>query len=99
MGEGHRLYVEQAGNPAGVPVVWVHGGPGAGFGSSVLDLFDGELHRVVCYDQRAAGRSTPHAGHGELTARCMHQARGSDSTTTQPRTIPVFGSSRPTAVS
>lgn len=66
VGERHRLYVEQAGNPSGVPAVWVHGGPGIGFGDNVLELFDPEVHRVVCYDQRGAGRSTPFATNTDL---------------------------------
>lgn len=64
--DGHRLYVEQAGDPEGVAAVWIHGGPGAGFRSSAFELFEGGLHRAVCYDQRAAGRSTPHAADDDV---------------------------------
>jgi proline iminopeptidase len=61
VGEGHRLWVDHAGDPLGVPAVWVHGGPGSGFGDNALELFNPDTHRVVRYDQRGAGRSTPFA--------------------------------------
>jgi len=56
---GHRLYWEQSGNPAGVPVVFLHGGPGAGSNPSHRRFFDPEHYRIVIFDQRGAGRSTP----------------------------------------
>jgi proline iminopeptidase len=57
----HELYVEEAGNPEGVPVVFLHGGPGGGCSASHRQLFDPGFYRIVLFDQRGAGRSTPHA--------------------------------------
>ena len=59
----HTMYWEQSGNPAGVPVVFLHGGPGAGSSSAHRRFFDPAFYRIVIFDQRGAGRSTPH---GEL---------------------------------
>lgn len=61
VGDGHRLYWEQSGNPDGVPVVFLHGGPGAGSGAVHRRFFDPGFWRIVVFDQRGAGRSTPHA--------------------------------------
>lgn len=55
----HTLYWEQCGNPAGVPVVFLHGGPGAGASAAHRRFFDPRHYRVVILDQRGAGRSTP----------------------------------------
>ncbi|MBS0486121.1 MAG: prolyl aminopeptidase [Proteobacteria bacterium] len=60
----HTLYYEQCGNPRGKPVVFVHGGPGAGCGANSRRFFDPVHYRIVLFDQRGSGRSTPHA---ELT--------------------------------
>lgn len=57
----HELYVEECGNPAGLPVLFVHGGPGAGCESWHRRFFDPEIYRIILFDQRGAGRSTPHA--------------------------------------
>lgn len=57
----HTLYWEESGNPQGVPVVFVHGGPGAGCESTHRRFFDPARYRIVLYDQRGSGRSTPHA--------------------------------------
>jgi proline iminopeptidase len=57
----HELYVEECGNPRGVPVLFVHGGPGAGCEPYHRRFFDPNLYRIVLFDQRGAGRSTPHA--------------------------------------
>lgn len=57
--EGHTLYYEQAGNPAGVPVVCLHGGPGAGSNAWTRRFFDLDHYRVIQFDQRGAGKSTP----------------------------------------
>jgi proline iminopeptidase len=57
----HTLYYEQCGNPQGKPVVFVHGGPGAGCGPDSRRFFDPARYRIVLFDQRGAGRSTPHA--------------------------------------
>jgi proline iminopeptidase len=61
----HRMYWETSGNPAGIPVVFLHGGPGAGSTPKHRRFFDPAAYRIVVYDQRGAGRSTPL---GELRA-------------------------------
>ena len=55
----HRMYYEQSGNPKGVPVVFLHGGPGAGSSPVHRQFFDPAFYRIVVLDQRGAGRSTP----------------------------------------
>jgi proline iminopeptidase len=60
----HTLYWEQSGNPHGVPALLLHGGPGAGSSPSQRRFFDPAFYRIVLFDQRGAGQSTPH---GELT--------------------------------
>ena len=57
----HQLYYEQCGNPNGKPVVFLHGGPGAGLDPDYRRFFDSEAYRVILFEQRGAGRSTPHA--------------------------------------
>ncbi|MCC7069958.1 MAG: prolyl aminopeptidase [Deltaproteobacteria bacterium] len=57
----HELYVEQAGNPQGTPVVFFHGGPGGGLDPMHRRYFDPARYRVVLFDQRGTGKSTPHA--------------------------------------
>jgi proline iminopeptidase len=57
----HTLYFEQSGHPQGVPVVVLHGGPGAGSSPSHRRFFDPAFYRIVVFDQRGAGRSTPYA--------------------------------------
>jgi proline iminopeptidase len=57
----HTLYVEECGNPDGLPVVFLHGGPGAGLAEYHRRFFDPARYRIVLFDQRGAGRSTPHA--------------------------------------
>ncbi|MCW8901643.1 MAG: prolyl aminopeptidase [Gammaproteobacteria bacterium] len=59
--EPHVLYVEESGNPEGLPVLFVHGGPGAGCEAYHRRFFDPNLYRIILFDQRGAGRSTPHA--------------------------------------
>ena len=61
VGSGHALYWEQSGNPDGVPVVFLHGGPGAGTTPNHRRFFDPAHYRVILFDQRGAGRSTPKA--------------------------------------
>ena len=57
----HRMYYEQCGNPNGKPVVILHGGPGGGCGAKMRRFHDPKHYRIVLFDQRGAGRSTPHA--------------------------------------
>lgn len=59
VGDGHALWVEAYGNPAGVPVLFLHGGPGSGCNPSQRALFDPARHWVIFVDQRGAGRSLP----------------------------------------
>ena len=61
VGDGHRIYVEQCGNPKGVPVVVLHGGPGGGCSPAMRRYFDPDHYRIVLFDQRGCGRSRPHA--------------------------------------
>jgi len=55
----HTLYWEESGNPNGVPVIFLHGGPGAGASPTHRRFFDPKAWRVIIFDQRGAGRSTP----------------------------------------
>ena len=57
----HSIYVEQCGNPLGVPVVVLHGGPGGGCSPSMRRFFDPTYYRVILFDQRGCGRSKPNA--------------------------------------
>jgi proline iminopeptidase len=57
----HTLYYEQCGNPKGKPVVLLHGGPGGGCSPKMRSFHDPAKYRLVLFDQRGAGRSTPHA--------------------------------------
>ena len=61
VGHGHRVYWEQCGNPQGQAIVFLHGGPGGGCSTLSRRLFDPRRYRVVLFDQRGCGRSTPHA--------------------------------------
>ncbi len=61
MGDGHTIYVEQSGNPSGMPVVVLHGGPGGGCSPAMRRYFDPTKYRVILFDQRGCGRSRPHA--------------------------------------
>jgi proline iminopeptidase len=70
VGPPHRLYWEQSGNPAGVPVIFLHGGPGAGTAPAYRRFFDPNHYRIVLFDQRGAGRSVPEA---ELTENTTQQ--------------------------
>ncbi|PRC92365.1 prolyl aminopeptidase [Solimicrobium silvestre] len=56
---GHSLYWEECGNPNGQPVLFLHGGPGAGLSPSHRQFFDPAYYRIVLFDQRGAGKSTP----------------------------------------
>ena len=59
VGEGHELHVEESGNPDGIPVVFLHGGPGGGTKPAQRRTFDPSAFRIVTFDQRGAGRSSP----------------------------------------
>ena len=57
----HSLYYEESGNPQGKPVVFLHGGPGSGTSPQQRRFFDPDAYRIVLFDQRGCGRSTPNA--------------------------------------
>jgi proline iminopeptidase len=61
VGSGHRVYYEESGNPEGQCAVFVHGGPGGGTQPDYRRFFDPAHYRIVLFDQRGCGRSTPHA--------------------------------------
>lgn len=62
VGDGHQLYVEESGNPEGMPVVVLHGGPGGGSSPMQRRFFDPQDFRIILFDQRGAGQSRPLAG-------------------------------------
>ena len=59
VGDGHTLYYEECGNPKGAPVLFLHGGPGSGCNSRQRRFFDPRSQRIILFDQRGCGRSTP----------------------------------------
>ena len=61
VGDGHHVYWELCGNPNGKPVVFLHGGPGGGCTPTQRRLFDPDKYRILLFDQRGCGRSTPYA--------------------------------------
>jgi proline iminopeptidase len=61
VGDGNLVYWETCGNPAGRPALFVHGGPGSGCSPGMRRGFDPDRYRIVLFDQRGCGRSTPHA--------------------------------------
>lgn len=66
VGDGQQIYYEQCGNPQGKPVVFIHGGPGGGGGSERRRFFNPQKYRIICYDQRNCGSSTPHASQYDI---------------------------------
>jgi len=61
VGGGHRMYYEECGNPDGQPALVVHGGPGGGSNPTMRRFHDPQHYRIVLFDQRGCGRSTPNA--------------------------------------
>ena len=55
----HSIYVEECGNPNGEPIIFLHGGPGAGFGKKARRFFDPKYYHIILFDQRGCGRSIP----------------------------------------
>ncbi|MEE9452316.1 MAG: prolyl aminopeptidase [Gammaproteobacteria bacterium] len=65
----HKIYIEECGSPHGFPIIVVHDGPGAGCRSYHRRFFDPEVFRIILYDQRGTGRSTPHSELGNNTTQ------------------------------
>lgn len=59
--DGHEIYFEECGNPQGLPALIVHGGPGGGCNPTMRRYHDPKAYRIILFDQRGCGRSTPHA--------------------------------------
>ena len=57
----HNIYFEESGNPYGASVLFVHGGPGSGSGPLWRRFYDPSIYRIILYDQRGCGKSTPYA--------------------------------------
>ena len=66
VGDGHQMYWEMCGHSRGKPALIVHGGPGSGCSTGVRRYFDPRLYRIVLFDQRGCGRSTPHASNAHI---------------------------------
>lgn len=66
VGDGHQVYWEACGNPSGKPALVLHGGPGSGCTPGWRQYFNPELYRIVLFDQRGSGRSTPHASEPDI---------------------------------
>ncbi len=69
VGHGHTLYVEESGDPEGIPVLFVHGGPGAGVSSDDRRYFDPQQYRIILFDQRGCGQSLPHGSLEQNTTK------------------------------
>ena len=69
VGDGHRLFYDLSGNPQGIPVVYLHGGPGAGCVPAQRRYFDPDRYLAVLFDQRGSGRSTPFASTAHNTTQ------------------------------
>lgn len=61
VGDGHNMYWEESGNPQGIPVIFFHGGPGSMTNEGHRSFFHPDLYRIILFDQRGCGESTPHA--------------------------------------
>jgi proline iminopeptidase len=61
VGDGHQIYFEECGNPKGKPALMIHGGPGGGCSPVMRRYHDPQRYRIILFDQRGCGRSTPHA--------------------------------------
>jgi len=61
VGSGHKIYWEESGNPKGLPILFLHGGPGSSTDPSHRCYFNPKTYRIILFDQRGCGKSTPHA--------------------------------------
>jgi proline iminopeptidase len=66
VGDGNTIWWEEAGNPHGIPALILHGGPGSGLSAGMRRFFDPRRYRIVTYDQRGCGKSTPHASEDRI---------------------------------
>lgn len=57
----HALHIEECGNPQGIPVIFIHGGPGSSYSAIHRQFFDPDAYRIILFDQRGCGQSKPHA--------------------------------------
>lgn len=71
--EEHQIYIEQCGNPLGIPVVFLHGGPGSGCRPSHRCYFDPQLYHIILFDQRGCGRSRPYGALAQNTTANLIQ--------------------------
>lgn len=69
VGDGHQLYVQDWGNPKGLPIIFLHGGPGGSVGDKDKRKFDPRLHHVIFFDQRGCGKSLPYASRENNTTQ------------------------------
>ncbi|MFV2061684.1 MAG: alpha/beta fold hydrolase, partial [Gammaproteobacteria bacterium] len=67
----HKLYIEECGIPDGVPIVFIHGGPGSGCENYHRRFFDPERYRIILFDQRGSGKSIPHADLSNNTTQAL----------------------------
>ena len=74
VGDGHRVYWECCGNPAGTPAIYLHGGPGSGCSPGQRRFFDPDAYRVLLFDQRGSGRSRPLASEPDADLRANSTA-------------------------
>ena len=71
VGDGHELHVEECGRPDGLPIVTLHGGPGGGISPALRRFFDPQRYRIILFDQRGCGRSTPHGSLESNTTQAL----------------------------
>jgi proline iminopeptidase len=62
VGDGNTVFWQTSGDPDGFPALVLHGGPGSGLSAGTHRFFDPEKYRIILFDQRGCGQSTPHAG-------------------------------------
>ncbi|NYT64108.1 prolyl aminopeptidase [Alcaligenaceae bacterium] len=92
--DGHRVYWELCGNPAGKPAIFLHGGPGGGCSAVHRQLFNPERYKVLLFDQRGCGRSTPHASlENNTTQHLIHDMERLRTEVLQADKMLVFGGS------